>query len=67
MTLADCVKIMAVTVKDPANDAVADYAVACIGSCMASCDSSSAGAITGNTLGIMTALGVLMILYEYFH
>ena len=67
-TLADCAKIMGVKAKDSNDNEVEDYAVACIGSCMAPCDGcSGAGAITGNVLGVLTAVGVLMVLCERFH
>ena len=67
VTLADCVKVIAVKATDATNNAGGDYGVACIGSCSASCDGSGAGAITGNGLGILTALVVLMVLCDRFH
>ena len=67
VTLTDCVKVIAVKATDATSNEATDYGIACIGSCTVSCDGSGAGAITGNGLGILTALVVLMALYDRFH
>ena len=66
-TLADCVKFGGVKVTDPDNE-VKSYFAVCIGACDKSCDGcSGAGAVAGNVIGVLTAFGVLMVLYERFH